>query len=252
MKLLLAILSSLLLASGAFAANRDARFAEANRLYEAKDYTQARDVYLELAKDNLSREVFYNLANAEFRLGRVGQACLWYRRALFLDPRMLESSQNLNMLQGKLGFLRFEQSGMDRVVGWLAGNQWVYLAVAGGWIFALGTAAIFVLRPRQSVGVLVIAVTACGLIVAVLASTASVLNYRQLDPGKLAIVVEQDVAAMNSPTPDAKPVMNLPAGSEVRIQRDAQNWLFVYIPGEKAGWLRKSSLEPLWPYEARP
>ncbi len=240
------------LAASSQANERDERYAEANRLYEIEEFEQARDLYREIAEDNLSREVFFNLGNTLFRLGKLGEACLWYRRAVFLDPGMVEADVNLRLLQRKLGFLRFKPSGVHRVVATLPGSTWGLITVLGCWLFALGLAALLILRPKQPLGGVVLALTICGSLVALLAGAAGYIYGKHLDPSSLGIVVSDDAVALSGPFPDGKPVIALPPGTEIRVRADRNDWLFVHVPGESAGWVAKTAIEPLWPYPAVP
>ncbi len=234
------------------AQDRNDRFFKANAHYEAGEYEKALDIYETLAQEQLSSEVFYNLANTCFRMGRVGEASLWYRRALFMDPGMIESAQNLRLLRAKLGYLQFDLSGMDKMVAKLSPSSWFLLMTTGAWILILGLAALFMLKFRAPWNAVILALTICGGIVVGLAGTGVYFHRTNLDPAKVAIVVESDVSALSAPVPDGKPVVGLPAGSEVRIRKDRQNWLFVEAPGESAGWVKAQQIVPLWPYSARP
>ncbi len=235
-----------------FGASRDDQFAEANRLYEAQEFEQARDLYRELAKDNLSREVFFNLGNSLFQLGKLGEASLWYRRAAFLDPGMVEATANLRLLHRKLGFLRFKPTGLHRFVGALPGSTWGLITVLGGWLFALGLATILILRPKQPLGGIILALTISGSLVAILAGIAGSIHRDQLDPSSLGIVITNDVVALDGPFPDGNAVIALPPGTEVKVRADRDKWVFVHLPGESAGWVEKAAIETLWPYGTRP
>lgn len=232
--------------------DRDDRFAEANRLYEVEEFEQARDLYRELAAENLSQEVFFNLGNTQFRLGKLGEACLWYRRALFLDPGMAEATVNLRLLHRKLGFLRFKPSGIDRFVSSLTGSTWSLIIVLGLWLFALGLAALLILRPKQPLGGVVLALTISGSLIAILAGVANYIHQDRLNPSSLGIVVQNDVVAIDGPFPDGNAVITLPPGSEVRVKATRDEWVFVHLPGENAGWVQKESVQPFWPYDAQP
>ncbi|MEM1297427.1 MAG: tetratricopeptide repeat protein [Verrucomicrobiota bacterium] len=241
-----------ILANGVFANDRDTRFAEANRLYEVEEFEQARDLYRELATEHLSQEVFFNLGNTLFRLGKLGEACLWYRRALFLEPGMAEATVNLRLLHRKLGFLRFKPTGIDRFVSSLTGSTWSLIIVLGLWLFALGLAALLILRPKQPLGGIVLALTISGGLIAILAGSANYLHQERLNPSSLGIVVQNDVVAIDGPFPDGNAVITLPPGSEVRMKAKRDEWIFVHLPGENAGWVEKESVQPFWPYSAKP
>tara|TARA_R110002096_G_scaffold147671_26_gene307886 strand:- start:7984 stop:8748 length:765 start_codon:yes stop_codon:yes gene_type:complete len=234
------------------ASDRDDIFSEANRLYEVEEFEQARDLYRELTEENLSQEVYFNLGNTLFRLGKLGEACLWYRRALLLDPGMAEATVNLRLLHRKLGFLRFKPTGIERFVGSLTGSTWNLIMVLGLWLFALGLAALLILRPKQPLGGVFLALTISGGLVAVLAGTARHIHQETLNPSTLGIIVQNDVVAIDGPFPDGNAVIALPPGSEVRVKATRDEWVFVHLPGENAGWIPKESVEPFWPYPAMP
>jgi len=223
------------------------RFARANRHYAAQEFEQARDLYERLAEEAVAREVFYNLGNCHFQLGQMGRACLAYRRALLTDAGMTEARQNLHLLQSKLGFLQFQSSGLRQAVEWLTRRQWVVVSAFGFWFFALGTATLLVFRPSQPFGGGIVALAICGVLFGWVGAWAADFHRKHLSPDQLAIVVEEGTVALTGPFPDAKPVMSLPAGSELKIEAQRDQWLFVYVPGDSAGWIEASAAEPLWP-----
>ena len=63
------------------------QYNEANVLYRAGDFTKARQVYLKaVSTDVADARLFYNLGNACFKSGLLGEAILWYERARRLAP----------------------------------------------------------------------------------------------------------------------------------------------------------------------
>lgn len=87
------IVPALLLLSGSVTAGPDLpsaqeQFFEANRAYKDDRYSAAVEGYRKLVDDGyVSGHIYYNLGNAFFRLGEVGQAILFYERARLLIPR---------------------------------------------------------------------------------------------------------------------------------------------------------------------
>ena len=233
--------------------DRDALFVEANRLYQQEEFEQARYTYLELAEANLSPEVFYNLASCYFRLNKLGRASLWYRRALQLDPLMVEASQNLRLLKRKLSYVSFQRSELDRMLATLPQNAWTMIAICGGWIFVLAMTTLLIFRFRQPLSGLLVGLTICGIIVAILGGTASYLHRASLNPNSLAIVVSEEVVAVTGPFPGAQAIVSLPEGTELRIRANRESWVRVQIPGnDLAGWVKSDEIEPLWPFDAKP
>ncbi|MEM7010918.1 MAG: tetratricopeptide repeat protein [Verrucomicrobiota bacterium] len=260
MRSIIVFLSFLVLSCSAWAQDppaqasldRNTAFDQANQLYDAEEFEKARSLYYQLAEKQLSKQVCFNLANTEFRLGRLGHASLWYRRALVMDPGMLESKANMRLLKRKLNFLEFRYSGVGQFVGWLTGSQWRLIFVIGLWQTLLGTAVLVVLRPRRPWFGIVLALTICGPLIATFGGVGGGINHTQRDIGSLGVVTGSDITAVTGPYPDAPNVIALPPGSEVRIKRKSADWYFLYIPGETAGWAPVTAIEPLWPYEAQP
>ena len=236
----------------AFAASPAQTFAEANALYEAEEFEKAREGYLSILDSAISKEVLFNLGNANFRLGKLGEACLAYRRAELIDPAMAEATQNLRLLQRKLGFLEFDDTGMEKAVGLLSASQWITLICAGIWMILLGVICIIVYRPRQPWNGILLTTAICGGLVTVLATVGGYIHRGSLDPANLFIVTRNDVAAVTGPFPGAKAVIGLPPGTEVKVVAERGPWRFVHIPGARAGWVDTGAVERLWPYRMAP
>src|SRR4051812_5099259 len=95
-----AVLTLILLAMTANAAT----FEEANQLYEKGKFEHARAAYETVAASGgRTANLFFNLGNAEYRLGHAGRAALDYERALALDPAHPEARMNLNLVREQSG-----------------------------------------------------------------------------------------------------------------------------------------------------
>jgi hypothetical protein len=253
-------LSFLLLAGGLCAPlsvrgeDRDERFAEANRFYEAGDYEASLERFQSLLDDasGLSPHLFFNLGNTCFRLGRLGEACLHYRRAEHLDPRMSEASQNLRFLRKKVGFLEFDDSGLERAAARLTPSEWSFMAWAGAWSVAIGSIGLLLHRPRAPWNGIAFGSVIGGAGLALIALIGAGLHRESVAPANLHLVVRDGVTATTGPFPDASAVIALPPGSEVKVEAERDRWLFVRIPGKRAGWIERQSVEPLWPWSVEP
>ena len=71
-------------------------FSDANALYESGDFERAAIAYEEIVRRGVSHEdLFYNLGNAYFRVGRLGPAVYNYERALRVEPGFDDARYNL-------------------------------------------------------------------------------------------------------------------------------------------------------------
>ncbi len=230
--------------------------------YEAADYQGAvRDFKTCLEGGGITPQLAHNIANAEYRAGNEGQAILWYRRALALDPGQAESAQNLRFMEGRVGFLSFDATGGTwwgfRIIGKRSSiRTWLFISA---WALALSIVWLGWMTPRPGrrwplVVAVSLAAFSCLLAVIWLVSRTS-------DPAPLVkryVVTATEVSATTAPAEAATTVVSLPPGSEVLPEGQPQgNWTYVTVATPDSGegkplrgWVRSDRIEPLWPYSA--
>lgn len=223
-------------------------FAEANARFEAGDHAGASGAYEDLATaGHLSPELFFNLGTSKYREGKAGEAVLWMRRALHLDPGMAEARQSLHFLRTQLAFLEFAGGGIDRFLSATPPGAFRWTVSILLWSALIGLVAAFsfpALRGRRSTFVTLSLVATMA---AVVAWRAGIYREKRVAPERFATVTEKGSSAFTSPTPGAAAVIDLPPGSELRLVRQSGSWFYAEIPGELRGWVRQEAAEPLWP-----
>lgn len=234
-------------------ADPDRIFAEANRAFEQGDYPGAEAAYRSLVAEPLvSAELFFNLGNALYRQDRAGEAALWYRRALEIDPRFAEARQNLRVVKKKTGYHEFELTGPEAALARLGRGELIAVLSAGAWIALLALAAALLARRLQGARPLLFAAVSIGALLATAAGWGLRRQQAALSADTLAVVTAPDAAARTSPAPDAETVVALPPGSELRILQEAGPWTYVAIPRDLRGWVRSDSLGRVRWFEGPP
>lgn len=231
-------------------AGPDQDFADANRLYESGDFAKAAAAYEKIASDQLSPDLFYNLGAAKQRAGEAGAAVLWMRRALVLDSGLAEARQSLNFLRSRLGFLEFENGPLDRFIARLPAAFPKWTIATAGWIAGIALAMAFLVprfRPNRTA---LVTLAIVALLLVILGWRAGIHRTQHIAFENFATVISPETAALTSPTPDAKAVITLPPGSEVRLLQETGAWTYVEIPGDLRGWVRSESVAPIWPPSA--
>ena len=234
--------------SRASESDADTLFAAANRDFEMGDFADANEKYLALVEDGYaSPDLYFNLGTTLFREDRPGESMLWLRRARVLDGTLPEPRQSIRFLRTHLAFLEFAESRTDRFVLSLPGGLARWISLACFWLALIALALGFAiprLAPNRS-GFIALAV----LLLPVAIVGHLIENYREqnLAPENFATVVAMNTSALTSPTPDAREVIDLPPGSEVRILQSTGPWRYVDIPGDLRGWVRADAVEPVWP-----
>ncbi len=250
MRSFFASLLMLVLAATAACANPADKFKSANESFLAGDFQSAYSGYQDLLDDGqLSGDLLYNIGNASYRLGRPGEAVLWYERTLTMDPTHKEAAQNLRFLNRSAGLLRFRDPGSSDLIDSVRRDTLIRVATFAAWLAILGFTAAIAVRLAPGAKTFLWIVSPLFLTAALVA--AYCIYAKQLERSKitrLAIVTANESQAFTSPTRSSK-VSALPPGSQVERVSKRGTWDYVDIPGNLRGWIPEKTAQPLWPYD---
>ncbi|MFL6530169.1 MAG: tetratricopeptide repeat protein [Chthoniobacterales bacterium] len=206
--------------------------------YAAGHFREAADLYQSLAKSGeTSAALFYNLANAEYRLGDLGQAILNYERALALEPHHPEAEANLRLVRDKSRALELKRNAFEQFVARGTTTRYSVAAAAAFWIAAFAITGLFLARRRSA-----LLATIAVLAMLTFAGAVYVL-YSLRSEQLLAIVTAKSVDARLATADSAGTVLALPAGSEVKILSTRGDWSYAALPNDLRGWIPAKSAE---------
>ena len=205
-------------------------FDDANQLYDAGKFGEAKQTYERFAgRGEWSANLFYNLGNAAYRIGASGRAALNYERALALDGSHAEARANLKWLReqtgAKVAALRWWEYAYPAVPG----DVFAVVAVVAFW------GGVFALARWKHFGWATLAF--------LVAVYAGVGVWRADRDERLAIVTGKDVSAKLAPADRAGLAEPLPEGSRVRVLRERGEWIYCALPGGGRGWIAEPQLE---------
>ncbi len=236
-------LAALLVPSGASAqsAATQRAFAEGNRRYADSAYAAAADAYQRVLHTGYaSGALYYNLGNAHFRMGEMGQAIRYYEKARRHRPPTDRLAHNLSVARSRL-----DVPSPGTPTGWM---RWLHLVNASQ-LFGLGLLLYLLglglggattwLRnatplSRRVAGSLGLG----GLLLVGLALTAS--WTRTADDR--AVVVAGPAPLHATPQASAPTDTTLPEGLMLRRGARQGAWTAVRLPDGTRGWLRSETL----------
>lgn len=233
----------LLICGGALQAAVPGEFDAANQRYDKGDFQGARTAYEALVKSgNYSANLFYNLGNADYRLGRKGDAFVAYERALALDPAHPETRANLALLRDETGARLPTPSWSERAIQWpetVTQHRAVWLAAMAFWVLCFSVVPVFF----KSQPAWITAIPS----ILVLAWSAAAIAWEQ-SQGETWIVKEPSVSAHVAPADSSELAAALPMGSQVRLLLERGPWLYVLLPdqnGGSRGWISRTAVDPV-------
>jgi tetratricopeptide (TPR) repeat protein len=246
------VLALALLAAGARVAAADAiaeAFKKGNDAYFRGDYTLAIDSYERVASLGVVHEdLYYNLANAYYRAGRLGAAIYNYERALALDPDQDDASYNL-----KIARQLSERRAADKIEG--ADRDPLWIRMTSSFTVTSLTFTFLGLYIAVFVLLVVLRFVPAGLTRAGLVATTPFLIVATIGAGLLlggriyltervrqAIIIPDAVAVKEGPDPNYKTAFDVHAGLKVRLTDRDQDWLRIRLANGLEGWVRESEI----------
>ncbi|MFN2621619.1 MAG: tetratricopeptide repeat protein [Chthoniobacterales bacterium] len=229
----------ILLIAFTFTANGadESAFGKANQAYAEGRFDEAATGYEKLIRSgNWNANLFYDLGNARYRLGDFGQAILNFERALALDPRHPEAEANLRLARDEGRALELRRDWIERYASMATVKQYLIAAAVAFWFALFITAYLFFSRRSAGrIALIVLSVLVCGI---------SIFAIVTLENGArgdaLAVVTGKDVEARLATADNAKSILVLPAGSEIKILSERGDWVYAALPNDQRGWIPAS------------
>jgi len=247
-RVVLLLAGILLMALPASAQTAEEAFERGNAAYAAGDWAAAADEYRTVLDYRVAdARVYYNLANAEFRMGRLGPSILHYEKARRLDPADPEIQSNLRFVQG-YRFDRVEIEEPFLIVDTLHGLQarlsidgqaWVLVTLL--WI-AAGILVRGLSRPGRFGPLHGWPLAALATLI-VLVGLSWWDTFERLERRELAVVMAPAAEIVAGPGPSNPSLLTVHEGLTVVILDDRGDWIQVSLPNGINGWIATRAID---------
>ncbi|HZJ35145.1 MAG TPA: tetratricopeptide repeat protein [Gillisia sp.] len=229
------------------AQNKDL-FQEANTAYNEGNYSGAINNYERILENGeTSAELYYNLANAHYKLSHIAPSIYYYEKALQLNPGDSDVKNNLEFAQRmlmdeieevpKTGLLKIT----NKLISVLSFNGWAWTAVIGSVLFA----AFFLLyyfsnSSRRKRFFFTTSIIALIIMLSALIFAFQQQNYHK--NSRFAIIFSEEAIIRNEPTLRSNEILMLHEGTKVKILETFQNWIKFELANKIQGWMDKSDV----------
>jgi tetratricopeptide (TPR) repeat protein len=216
-------------------------FLDGIKDYKENRFAEAAAAFSRIADEGIKNgKLFYNLGNAYLKNGDIGNAILWYDRALKLLPHDPDLRFNYEYAQS---LTKDEKADKDLPIFrilffWkylLSQTQIQWAAIIFNLIFWSLMAARVIRRKNrfQTIGHVILAL---GLIF----TLTAVYNDYEGNFIKEAVILPAKVSIRSGLTDDATELFVLHAGAKVRIDKEKDDYIRIAFSDGKIGWIKKS------------
>jgi len=232
----------------AHAESAEETFERARAAYEQGNWEQAAEGFRGLLRYGFTdARLEYNLANAEYKRGRMGEAILHYERARRLDPSDPDVLANLAMARSRIRDVIEDPDAAGALTAWRAWQDRVgataqaVAALAGLWVVA---------------GI----VTWCGgrrggftpawgwalsvtILVTIVISLSWHATWTRVSGTRRAVVLRPAAEALAGPGLNNTSQFTLHEGTTVEVRGERPGWLQVALPNGATGWIQDDAAE---------
>ncbi len=213
-------------------------FEQANRLYEEGRFQDAIQAYQELTTNGPLPALHFNLGNAWFKSGQIGQAIAEYRIAESLAPRDPDIRANLKFARDRAGGPSYRPGWIEQKAATLTLGEWAGMTTAAFWTF-FGLLAMGQLRPAWRRALRSWTLLAGAGATLLLASTLWLASTRATT--RTAVVLPRETVMRRGPFEESQSASTLGMGTEVRVLDEKAGWLQVTPDGQHTGWITNTA-----------
>jgi tetratricopeptide (TPR) repeat protein len=219
------------------------QFAQANKLYEAKEFDKAIQAYQSVLSQGVeSSSLYYNLGNAYFKKGDLGYAILYYLKAKRLDPSDDDIAHNLAFAKQ---FSRVQMEGVElnpissflvslvdpyrlETLAWISSGCFILLFLFLIARFGLGI---------RTAGVRLAAVVTLVLLVVSVGLTT--FKYRHDYLTRRAVIIAEEAPVLTGPTEQSDVELQGAPGLIVEILAETPEYYNVLFENKRRGWIKR-------------
>jgi hypothetical protein len=245
------LLYSLLLLVSLSASASVNRWEAGNKAYIEGNYQKAIEEYQAILEGGeYSMKLYYNLANAYFKMGKIGKSILYYNKALRIAPSQEDIRHNLAIAeaQTKDRITAIPEFFLNRwlrtVRNSMSCTAWSVLSLVLFGIL-LAFALLFLLASRKSWRKLGFYGAMCAFLLFVGFTSFAISSRNDMLSHDEAIVMGTAISVKSSPDNSATDLFVLHEGTKVKVLSEVDEWCEVVIADGKKGWTLKNNVEEI-------
>ncbi len=231
---------------------QSAFFDEGNQRYQTGDFDGALEQYQQILGQELeSGELYYNIGNTYFKMGRLGPAILSYERARRLMPSDDDLLANLELARSMTvdDIAARPDYWLFRAIGWWVGllpQPVLAWLVALAYLATMAAIILVILRPTEPLRTWLRRMALAGIIVTLVFALNLIIRELGIGAAEAAVIMDDEVTVQSAPSDDTElQIFSVHEGTKVNIDRRSDAWAEIVLEDGKVGWIRAEQLEPI-------
>ncbi|MEW5802388.1 MAG: tetratricopeptide repeat protein [bacterium] len=226
------------------------QFYQANECYRKENYAEAASHYLELVRQGYRDPfLFYNLGNALFKKGNLGQAILFYEKARLLLPRDDDIRKNLayanSLTIDKIEVKSFWLIPLwEKITYFLTLNE-LTLICTGIYLVLMGLLILFLRKKEADARKRLFHLVVFFSVMLVLAGGIFFYRLYELKSDRSGIIISKSVEVKSGPEENLATLFSLHEGTTFSIHQQRRNWLQIMLKNGLIGWLQSKDIEKI-------
>jgi len=233
------------------AAQDNSLFDKATEAYNKGRYDEAISYYEQILESGgHSAAVYFNLGNSYYKKNEIAPSIYYYEKALLLEPGDPETRNNLRFAQNMTldAITPLPQTDLQRLYrrlifalsldGWAYAGIFFVLLFVGAYLFFLGSDT----PNRKRIGLIT---SLTSLMLAVVCTTLSYLQYRAYRKDQPAIVFAREVPVRSEPNERSTSAFLLHEGTKVQVLDSLNEWRKIQLADGQNGWIAAESIRLL-------
>lgn len=224
-------------------------FQESNELYRNGKYYEAIDKYKQIIETGYEHAyLYYNLANAYYRINDFPKSIYYYEKALKLKPRFKDAKFNLQLAKATIlpNIQEVPEPFYTQIINNLSSlfdiKEWTIMSITLAFITAI-LIFIFLILQTHRLKMFLFYSSILFLTILIFSLLLGYARYHDTVKPNYAIIMQSSATIKSSPDQQSTDIYIAPAGLKVKILSTLSDWYEVKLPDGNKGWINKDALE---------
>jgi tetratricopeptide (TPR) repeat protein len=224
-------------------------FDEANALYNDASYTEALEKYKTiLDSGEHSAELYFNIANAHYKLNHIAPSIYYYEKALLLKPNDKDIQNNIafarNMTVDAIDSV--PEVGISKIIknitNTMSFDAWAKTAIVCIMLFVMLFIAYYFTYSTSKKRFAFVA-SNVSLLLAIGSLVFAFHKFKLVNNDQPAIVFAQETKIKSEPNLRSSEAFILHEGTKVQVLDTVSNWKKIKLSDGKTGWIMNDDIK---------